>query len=135
MGIEKLAISFDYSYYLGVFPHPNKWVSYAMGRVMTLNQLLDDGVINTKKPHHLLGCAHPREFSFYNTPEFNWIESLDTSSPIVHGIKKVGYGDLFANWTKEKTKLVDLLNSVPDAEQEKSIAYNLETFRRFVHNG
>jgi hypothetical protein len=135
MGIDKLAISFDYSYYLTVFPHPNKWVSYAMGRVMALNQLLDDGIINTKKPHHLLGCAHPREFSFYNSSDFNWIESLDTSSPIVHGIKKVGYGDLFANWTKEKTKLVDLLDSVPDAEQEKWIARNLETFKKFVHNG
>jgi hypothetical protein len=135
LGFEKLAISFDYSYYLSLFPHSNIWVSYAMGRVITLSNMLKDGVINTKKPHHLLGCAHPREFSFYNTPEFNWIESLDTSSPIVHGIKKVGYGDLFANWSKEKTKLVDLLNCVPDAEQEQWIAYNLEKFRKFVHNG
>ena len=135
MGIDKIAISFDYSHYLTVFPHPNKWVSYAMGRVITLNQLLVDGIINTKKPHHLLGCAHPREFSFYNHPEFNWIESLDTSSPIVHGIKKVGYGDRVANWTKEKTKLADLLDCVPDAEQEKCIAENVEAFRKFVHNG
>jgi hypothetical protein len=135
MGVEKLAISFDYSYYLSIFPHPNKWVSYAMGRVMTLNRLLDDGVINTKKPHHLLGCAHPREFSFYSHSTFNWIETLDTSSPIVHGIKKVGYEDLFANWTKEKTKLVELLDCVPDPEQEKWIVHNLNAFRRFVHNG
>ena len=135
MGIDKIAISFDYSHYLTIFPHPNRWVSYAMGRVMTLNQLLTDGIINTKKPHHLLGCAHPREFSFYNHPDFNWIESLDTSSPIVHGIKKVGYGDRIANWTKEKTKLADLLDCVPDAEQEKCIAENLEAFRKFVQNG
>jgi len=135
LGVEKLAISFDYSYYLTVFPHPNKWVSYAMGRVMTLKRLLDDGVINTKKPHHLLGCAHPREYSFYNDPSFNWIKTLDTSSPIVHGIKKVGYGDLFANWTKEKTKLVDLLDCVPDEEQEQWIAENIRDFRKFVHNG
>ena len=135
MGVEKIAISFDYSYYKSVFPHPNEWVSYAMGRVMTLNRLLSDGVINTKKPHHLLGCAHPREYSFYNIPAFSWIESLDTSSPIVHGIKKVGYGDLFASWTKEKTKLVDLLDCVPDAEQEQWISYNIEKFRKFVRNG
>lgn len=135
MGVEKLAISFDYSYYLRAFPHANKWVSYAMGRVMTLNQLLDDGVINTKKPHHLLGCAHPREFSFYNSPEYSWIESLDTSSPIVHGIKKVGYGDLFANWAKEKTMLVELLDCVPDADQEFWIAENINKFKSFVCNG
>lgn len=106
-----------------------------MGRVMTLKRLLDDGIINTKKPHHLLGCAHPREYSFYNDPSFNWIKTLDTSSPIVHGIKKVGYGDLFANWTKEKTKLVDLLDCVPDEEQEQWIAENIRDFRKFVHNG
>jgi hypothetical protein len=135
MGIDKLAISFDYSFYLTLFPHPNKWISYAMGRVITLNNLLQDGIINTKKPHHLLGCAHPREFSFYNHSDYNWIESLDTSSPIVHGIKKVTYGNLVANWKKEKTKLVDLLDAVPDGEQEKCIAYNVKTFREFVHNG
>jgi hypothetical protein len=135
MGVDKIAISFDYSYYLTLFPHPNKWISYAMGRVITLNNLLNDGIINTNKPHHLLGSAHPREFSFYNHSDYSWIESLDTSSPIVHGIKKVTYGNLVANWTKEKTKLVDLLGCVPDAEQEKCIAYNLDLFRKFVHNG
>lgn len=134
LGVDKLAISFDYSYYLTLFPHPNKWISYAMGRVITLNNLLKDGIINTNKPHHLLGSAHPREFSFYNHPSYNWIESLDTSSPIVHGIKRVSYGDLIANWTKEKTKLVELLDSIPDAEQEKYIAHNIEAFRNFVHN-
>ena len=135
MGVDKIAISFDYSYYQSAFSCQNVWVSYAMGRVLTLNKMLKDGVINTDKPHHLLGCAHPREYSFYNSPEFNWIESLDTSSPIVHGIKKVGYGDLFAGWTKEKTKLVDLLDCVPDAEQEQWIKFNIERFRKFVRNG
>ena len=135
LGVDKIAISFDYSYYLTLFPHPNKWISYAMGRVITLNNFLKDKIINVDKPHHLLGCAHPREFSFYNRSEFSWIESLDTSSPIVHGIKKVSYGDKIATWYKEKTKLADLLDSVPDAEQEQCIAYNLDEFRKFVHNG
>lgn len=135
LGVDKIAISFDYSHYLSVFPYTNAWVSYAMGRVMTLQRLMDDGVINLDKPHHLLGCAHPREFSFYNRPEFSWIESLDTSSPIVHGIKKVEYGDKIATWYKEKTKLTDLLDCVPDAEQEKYIAHNLKAFVKIVRNG
>jgi len=133
LGIDKLAISFDYSYYLKLFPHPNKWVSYMMGRVMTLNQLMNDGIINTKKPHHLLGCAHPREFSFYQGPEYNWIETLDTSSPIVHGIKKVKYSNAIGNWKKESTKLVDLLDVIPDETQEKIIANNLAQFRNYVN--
>lgn len=130
--VDKIAISFDYSYYQEVFSHPNKWVSFMMGRVMTLTRLMNDGIINKNKPHHLLGCAHPREFSFYQGPEFNWIDTLDTSSPIVHGIKKVIYSDKIGTWSKESTKLVDLLDSVPDAEQEQIIAYNLEKFKSYV---
>jgi len=133
IGVDKLAISFDYSYYLKLFPHPNKWVSYMMGRVMTLNQLMNDGIINKDKPHHLLGCAHPREFSFYQGPEYNWIETLDTSSPVVHGIKRVRYSDAIGNWKKESTKLVDLLDVIPDAMQEKIIANNLIEFRNYVN--
>ena len=133
IGVDKLAISFDYSYYLKVFPHPNKWVSYMMGRVMTLNQLMNDGVINKDKPHHLLGCAHPREFSFYQGPEYNWIETLDTSSPIVHGIKRIRYTDVIGSWKKESTKLVDLLDAVPDEIQERIIANNLVEFRNYVN--
>jgi hypothetical protein len=133
MNVDKLAISFDYSYYREVFPHPNKWVSFMMGRVTTLTRLLNEGIINKNKPHHLLGCAHPREFSFYQGPEFSWIDSLDTSSPIVHGIKKVAYSDKIGTWSKESTKLVDLLDSVPDAVQEKCIADNLAAFRSYVN--
>jgi hypothetical protein len=133
MNVDKLAISFDYSYYREVFPHPNKWVSFMMGRVMTLTRLMNDGIINKSKPHHLLGCAHPREFSFYQGSEFSWIDSLDTSSPIVHGIKKVVYSDKIGTWSKESTKLVDLLDSVPDATQEKYIADNLTAFRSYVN--
>ena len=90
IGVDKLAISFDYSYYLEVCPHPNKWMGYALGRVQTLTRLLNDGVINTKKPHHLLGCALPIEFMFYRQG-FEWLESLDTSNPIVHALLGVGY--------------------------------------------
>ena len=131
--VDKIAISFDYSYYREVFPHPNKWVSFMMGRVITLTRLMNDGIINTEKPHHLLGCAHPREFSFYQGPEYSWINSLDTSSPIVHGIKKVAYSDNIGTWNKESTKLVDLLDSVPDAAQEECIAKNLAAFRSYVN--
>lgn len=132
MGIEKLAISFDYSYYAEVFPHPNKWVAFMMGRVLTLTRMMNEGVINKKKPHHLLGCAHPREFSFYTHPDFNWIETLDTSSPIVHGLKGIRYSDNIGIWVKEKTKLVDLLDAVPDSAALEDIYYNIKHFKSYL---
>lgn len=131
--VKKIAISFDYSYYREVFPHPNKWVAFMMGRVLTLTRMMNDGIINKDKPHHLLGCAHPREFSFYASPEYSWIESLDTSSPIVHGLKGISYDDKIGTWEKEKTKLVDLLDSVPTEFQKALIHSNIKSFRAFVN--
>ncbi len=132
IGVEKIAISFDYSYYLEVCPHPNKWMGYALGRVQTLTRLLNDGVINTKKPHHLLGCALPIEFMFYRQG-FEWLESLDTSNPIVHAIMGFGYepGGLDA---KKSIKLIELLNTAePSVATMHTIRHNIQYFRSYVH--
>jgi len=132
IGVDKLAISFDYSYYLEVCPHPNKWMGYALGRAQTLIRLLNDGVINTKKPHHLLGCALPIEFLFYRK-EFKWLESLDTSNPIVHALLGIGYepGGLDS---KKSIKLIELLNTPePSVATMYTIKHNILYFRSFVH--
>jgi hypothetical protein len=131
IGVDKLAISFDYSYYLEVCPHPNKWMGYALGRVQTLTRLLQDGVINTEKPHHLLGCALPIEFMFYRK-EFKWLESLDTSNPIVHALLGIGYepGGLDA---KKSLKLIELLNTPePSVATLHTINHNIKYFRSYV---
>ena len=132
IGVDKIAISFDYSYYLEVCPHPNKWMGYTLGRVQTLTRLLNDGVINTKKPHHLLGCALPIEFLFYRK-DFKWLESLDTSSPIVHAILGFGYepGGL---GSKKSIKLIELLNAPePSVATMHTIRHNIQYFRSYVH--
>jgi len=132
IGVDKIAISFDYSYYLEVCPHPNKWMGYALGRVQTLTRLLNDGVINTKKPHHLLGCALPIEFMFYREG-FEWLESLDTSSPIVHALLDFGYepGGLVS---KKSIKLIELLNTPePTVAAMHTIRHNIQYFRSYVH--
>lgn len=130
LNIEKLAISFDYSYYKYVTPHPNKWMAFVNGRVNTMSRLLNDGFINTKKPHHLLGCALPIEFLFYREG-FDWIETIDTSSPIVHGLLDIGYepGGLVS---KQSIKLVDLLGATPTPEQMNLINHNLAVFRSYA---
>jgi hypothetical protein len=132
IGVDKIAISFDYSYYLDVCPHPNKWMGYALGRVQTLTNLLNDGVINTEKPHHLLGCALPIEFMFYRE-KFKWLESLDTSNPIVHALLGVGYepGGLV---NKKSLKLIELLDTPePSIATMHSIRHNIQYFRSYVH--
>tara|TARA_A100001201_G_scaffold135222_1_gene123370 strand:- start:2037 stop:2825 length:789 start_codon:yes stop_codon:yes gene_type:complete len=127
---DKIAFSFDYSIYEKLVPHKNKYMCWMLGRALVLANMLDTGVINTNKPHHLLGCGLPQEFALYR--DYKWIESIDTSNPIVHGIKgiKYEYGGL---QNKESIKLVDLLDVDITTEQLYDINHNINYFRNYVN--
>jgi len=105
-------------------------MSWMLGRATLLSRLLDDGVINTNKPHHLLGCGLPQEFALYRS--YDWIESLDTSNPIVHGLLGIKYehGGL---QTKQSIKLIELLDSDISREQLYDITHNINHFKTYVH--
>jgi hypothetical protein len=126
--VDMIAISFDYSYYTESFPHPNKYVSWCFGRAKLLGDLVRDGIINTNKPHHLLGCSLPQEFSLYS--QYDWLYSLDTSSPVVHGIKGIEYRE-DGLWSKESQKLFELINY--QVEDINPILYNINKFKWFAN--
>ena len=130
--VDMVAISFDYSYYEDKFPHPNKYVSWMLGRVQLLGRMLKDGVINTDMPHHLLGCGLPQEFQFYREANYDWIYSLDTSNPVVHGLKEVYYKDQ-GLWNKESQKLFTMINSEVTSTQMEVIRHNVSRFRWFAN--
>lgn len=130
MDVDMIAISFDYSYYTKSVPHPNKYVSWMLGRVKLLGDLLRDGVINKDKPHHLLGCGLPQEFSFYKHVDYDFIYSLDTSNPVVHGIKGITYGS-DGLWSKESQKLFEMINQ--EVEDTNMILNNIQKFRWFTN--
>jgi hypothetical protein len=130
--VDMIAISFDYSYYSKSVPHANKYVSWMLGRVKLLGDLLKDGVINKSKKHHLLGCGLPQEFSFYKHSDYDWIYSLDTSNPVVHGIKGITYVS-DGLWSKERQKLFELVNSDIDMDQLGKIKNNIQKFKWFTN--
>lgn len=126
--VDMIAISFDYSLYRKLFPHPNKFISWMMGRVLLLGRMYDEGIIDTSRKHHLLGCSLPQEGLFYKHSNYNWIYSVDTSNPIVHGLKGIPYSDQ-GLWKKESTKLVELIY---EQEPENNLYLeNLQAFRSF----
>ena len=129
---DMIAISFDYSYYTRSVPHPNKYVSWMLGRVKLLGDLVSDGVINKDKPHHLLGCGLPQEFSFYKHADYNFIYSLDTSNPVVHGIKGITYSS-DGLWSKESQKLHELIDYSLDNMDINLILDNIQKFRWFTN--
>jgi nitrate reductase NapAB chaperone NapD len=129
VNVDMIAISFDYSYYEEKFPHPNKYVSWMLGRVQLLGRMLKDGVINTDMPHHLLGCGLYWEGEFYRNAGWEWIYSMDTSNPVVFGAKGIDYEDDLT-WDKPSQKLFTMINSDVSEEQLELIKSNISTFRR-----
>jgi hypothetical protein len=126
LGVDMIAISFDYSLYEELVPHPNKLVSWMLGRVALLGMLERDKVINKDKPHHLLGNALAIEGKYYR--DYPWIYSMDTSNPVVHAIKGISYPP-DGLMTKESQKLFELINWPAEDVDKWVLSANIYQFR------
>lgn len=133
---DRVGISFDCSWYKEGIKSDNPWVQQAGGRLRTLICMDEMGVINHCKQHHLLGVSLPQEMEHYRIFQeigsFNWIKSVDTSNPVVHGLKGIAYASDGLQ-SKETQKLYTLVNSEVDACQLDTIMHNIRQFRRFCN--
>lgn len=134
---DMVAISFDYSWYADWSTLDNKWEQLCVGRQRVLWHMYEKGIINTNKPHHLLGVALPQEMRLYRDMQrlgvYNWIYSVDTSNPIVHGIKGIEYEERGLD-DKESQKLYTLINEYVPVDVRVSAIYNVQMFRRFAND-
>ena len=112
-----------------MFPHPNSLVGKMMGRILTISNMYKDGMIRKSDRIHLLGCALPQEFSYYK--DFPFIESIDTSNPIIHGLKGIKYKH-YGLLEKDTTKIDQLeeIKITPDVLY--NINHNLTKFKQFL---
>ena len=130
-GYKKIAFSYGADWYAEkMFPHPNPLVGKMMGRIMTISQMYKSGIISKSDRVHLLGCALPQEFGYY--ADFPFIESIDTSNPIIHGLEGVKYKH-FGLLTKSSTK-IDQIEKEIDTETLYNINHNLSRFKSFVRD-
>lgn len=133
---DKIAISFDYSYYLLTARGINKYHQYCEGRFKFINDLLNENIINTNKPHHLLGCSLPIEFGYYSSypKTYKFIETLDTSNPVINGMHNIKYDNLGVK-DKLDVRMVDVFNikNIKPAGK-KLIKHNIEKFKNIVNN-
>ena len=128
-GYQKVAFSYGADWYAEEFPHPNPLVGKMMGRIMTISKMYKAGLIKDKDRVHLLGCALPQEFSYY--PDFPFIESIDTSNPIIHGLKGKQYKS-FGLLEKESVKIDQIGLVHLDQKVLYDINYNLNQFKRLI---
>ena len=130
-GYKKIAFSYGADWYSEEFPHPNPLVGKMMGRIMTISKMYKSKLIEETDRVHLLGCALPQEFGYY--ADFPFIESIDTSNPIIHGLEGVKYKHL-GLLTKSSTK-IDQINKEIDTKTMYDINHNLIRFKTFVQEG
>lgn len=128
---DKIAISFDYSFYNQLHHSNNTLENWCYGRCRFVKYLIESNIWNYNKPHHLLGCSLAKEFKFQ--PYKDIIETIDTSNPIVSGIYKLKYDKDGLN-EKPKMKLYELIDYIPDESQLDIIKYNAKMFRDIVNN-
>ena len=128
-GYKKIAFSYGADYYARMVPHPNPLVGKMMGRIMTISNMYKDGVIGKSDRVHLLGCALPQEFTYYR--DFPFIESIDTSNPIIHGLKGIKYKH-YGLLDKDTTKIDQLEEVELTSDVLYNVNHNLIRFKQFI---
>jgi hypothetical protein len=152
---DKIAISFGYDYYwhqalenaksdfdlANLYTAKNnekrikeiwKPTAFATFRPKLLKQLIDDGIINYTKSHHLLGCGLPTEFINYTGDLYSFIESIDTSHPVLMGYNLKSY-EYTANLEhKISEKMVDIFNNEVSKAQLECIEDNINFFKENI---
>ena len=127
-----IAISFDMSYYQFTGLGNTKLELQSNGRISLIDDLIHDGIWNHNKPHHLLGCSLAREFSNYSHRGIGNIYSVDTSNPVVCGIKGYAYNGEFGLEIKPSQKLVEMIDAEVTDDQMRKIKYNIKNFKHII---
>lgn len=126
--VDKVAMSFNHPFFQDL-SGGNKYYKMMRGRQKVIADMLRDGIINQDKPHHLLGCGLPQEFTEYQNHK--WIDSMDTSNPVIHGMKGIRYNDNGLD-DKESVKLFTLIDEDVVACWD-DIEYNIHMFREMCN--
>lgn len=125
---DKIAIPFDSLGFTSLYRSSDPLETYCKGRPLFIKYLVDNGLWNYQKPHHLLGCSYAKEFDQPLYRELN-IESCDTSNPVVAGIKGLRYNE-FGLSVKPAERLCDLIRTHLSPKMREDIYHNIRTFKR-----
>jgi hypothetical protein len=106
----------------------NLGISFEESRAAILARMLESGIIDTSIDHHILGALSPTEYE--NFLGYDWIESVDTSNPVLHGLIGQQYQGEKGLSRKSETKLDSMMHLDVSEDQRKRIYYNVEWFKK-----
>ena len=127
MGYKKIAFSYGADWYMDKFHGIHVDKAKMMGRISAVKQMFYNGVIKKNDRVHLLGCSLPQEFGWYEN--CSYIESIDTSNPIMAALEGIEYEEFGLNH-KPKANMnyhfhIDIKNV-----NLKLVFHNVETFKK-----
>jgi hypothetical protein len=128
LGFKHFAFNHSSETYQRISNHPNKLVNQMMGRIELVNLMKRQGHISDNHYIHLLGASLPQEFIYYKGIE--WINSVDTSSPIINGALGIPYEE-YGLLTKPINKIEEFFEDSLD-EQIGNITFNINKFKEYT---
>jgi len=124
LGFKHFAFNHSSEVYQRIFNHPNKLINQMMGRIELVNLMKKQGYILDIHYIHLLGCSSWIEGYFYKG--IDWINSIDTSSPIINGFLNIDYSSE-SMFIKPKNKIEEFFEMEPT--NIGTITFNINKFR------
>jgi hypothetical protein len=95
-----------------------------------LDHMLNEGIIDKNMEHHLLGCSLPQEYTQYLTEDYNWITSMDTSSPVLIGMDYERYDDNGGLSYKSDSLLFERIDEQVYGLSKEIVLDNIDEFRK-----
>ena len=126
---DEVAICFPHSHHQSKGLSKQAFNERMLSRIALINTWIDQEIIIEHKRHHLLGCLLPQEFSMYKRLDF--IYSLDTSNPIIHGYSGVRY-DNGTLEDKIDIKMAENMEIQLSEKQLDDIFHNVKEFRKNI---
>ena len=126
-GYKKIAFSYGANYYNDLTLHPNKDMGKALGRIMVISHMLQEGVLTQEDRVHLLGCSLPQEFGWYENVDC--IETIDTSNPIMAALEFKEYSPSGLK-SKPKANMNNYFNIDKDKINEELVYFNTKVFKK-----
>jgi len=129
--VDKIAISFGIpAWHESTSETPfEKLYFQAVARFKVIDYLAANGFTNKKV--HLLGVSLPQELLFYNKEKYNFIESVDTSNPVVHGMFEIPYS-VAGLTSKQNSKVAENMEIEISGKQMNIIYSNIIGFRKML---
>jgi hypothetical protein len=131
LGFTHIALNHAGIYFKELYKHQNELLSLMNGRIRFVNMLPSLKGFSGNIHHHLLGATLPNEFSNYKGKEYSFIKTIDTSNPVIYGLKHGKYPDEVL-LDKPKEKLETYFDQKLSDQQISDVLYNVKHFRTLL---